>query len=282
MAVIEKLQEKVQKAGERVQKCEGTIARHEKILANKQAKLIKEGIDASDLTKIEELKDLHRGTEKVWGLYEITTKQDDIKGATKKLAEAVQTLSNWQEKLDLEIEKERFLEGNAPQVIKDFLEEWKVKATEWHIQKYDKFLVFRKDLYEKEKEAYKECEHLRYDGRRAFMAEKGLDNIDKRLMNFAGQTVVQMATIRTEENRLIWLDKVLEEDKKAKMLDLINRINGIVGTITDASYLSVSQEGNLNGYIIGEKDSATVNTIGAGGYAVQCFHYRTLINKLKK
>ena len=35
---------------------------------------------------------------------------------------------------------------------------------------------------------------------------------------------------------------------------------------------------NLNGYIIGTKGCCSIKTIGAGGYNIQCFHFRTLIH----
>jgi hypothetical protein len=112
------------------------------------------------------------------------------------------------------------------------------------------------------------------------MEEKGLDNIQKRLASFAGAIVMQMSTYRNEPERLAWLEKTLEQDKKAKMLDLIVRINNVVGTTVDATNLRISNAGNLNGFIIGENGRAKVETIGAGGYAVQCFHYRTLVHKI--
>lgn len=67
-----------------------------------------------------------------------------------------------------------------------------------------------------------------------------------------------------------------EADRKYDFI--IERTNSIVGKITDASGLKVGAKGDLNGYIIGEKGRAKVQTIGAGGYNIQCFHFRTLIN----
>lgn len=60
----------------------------------------------------------------------------------------------------------------------------------------------------------------------------------------------------------------------------IERTNEIVGEITDASYLSVNQKGNLDGFILGSRGSAQVSTIDAGGYNIQCYHFRTLIHKV--
>lgn len=75
------------------------------------------------------------------------------------------------------------------------------------------------------------------------------------------------------------LETFLENEKQIKILDLTSRVNEVVGTITDARHLDVSNSGNLNGFIIGEKGKAHVETITAGGYNIQCFHYRTLVSK---
>jgi hypothetical protein len=73
----------------------------------------------------------------------------------------------------------------------------------------------------------------------------------------------------------------LKEEYNRKYDYIIEKTNEIVGTITDASYLSVDANGNLNGYIIGDRGKANVNTIGAGGYNIQCYHFRTLIHEMK-
>ncbi len=45
--------------------------------------------------------------------------------------------------------------------------------------------------------------------------------------------------------------------------------------------LLIEKDGELNGYISGTRGKASVHTIGAGGYNVQCFHFRVLVKKLK-
>lgn len=280
--VIADLELKVTKASEKVEKCKKTIERHEKQLAKK----IKDGAPE----------------------YDIKWKNEDIKGATKKLNEAERILGNWQQKLSEEKEKERFLEGNAPQVVKDFLEEWKTKAYEWYIRRFEAYKQFKKDLEDQVYEAQVECvkltpEYSRYldeNGEidkyyqrnllnvfprkpmETYLKERYLDwrSVENKKVNFAGKVILHMETIYDVEERLMWLDKTLEQEKKAKMLDLITRINKVIGVITDASQLSISEIGNLNGIIEGENGKAKVETIGAGGWNIQCFHFRTLVNKL--
>lgn len=75
------------------------------------------------------------------------------------------------------------------------------------------------------------------------------------------------------------LKKDLKDEADRKYDFIIERTNSIVGTITDASDLRVGDKGDLNGFIKGENGVAKVQTIGAGGYNIQCFHFRTLINR---
>lgn len=276
---IQELEDRVSKAIERVTRCKETIKRHEKQLEKKKA----------------------AGDE-----YGAARKQDDIKGATRKLQEAEATLAKWQEKLNVEIEKERFLEGNAPQAIKDFLEQWKQRAFEWHIRRYRNYLSYKVKL-QKEVEAT-QLEYIktspdyvqyvnedgtlnqRFDwivcrpnrGMDKYLQEKGLDyrSIKKKEMNFAGAAVLRMCEFRYEHERQEWLERELEMEKKAKMLDLVHRINKAVGAIVDATGLRISAKGNLDGVILGTDGRAKIETVSAGGWNIQCFHYRTLVHKL--
>lgn len=77
------------------------------------------------------------------------------------------------------------------------------------------------------------------------------------------------------------LAKDLKQESEAMYDDLIERITDITGEITDASLLTVNPKGGIDGYVTGKKARAEVHTIGAGGYAVQCFHFRTLVHKCK-
>lgn len=68
--------------------------------------------------------------------------------------------------------------------------------------------------------------------------------------------------------------------KRKKILDLLSRVKDIIGTIMDASNLSIGYKGDIVGTIVGDKGKCRIETIGAGGYNIQCYHFRTLINKI--
>lgn len=95
------------------------------------------------------------------------------------------------------------------------------------------------------------------------------------------QITFRLLEIRDDQEREAWLEKAMEEEKRAKLIDLIGRIMGTVGTITDAAALHIGPEGDINGYIVGTEGKAKIQTIGAGGYNIQCFHFRTLIHEMK-
>jgi hypothetical protein len=281
MANVQNLKVKVEKAEAKVEKCKGTIARHEKQLVKKIATLEKKSGRTVDVDNMDAYKwdENNKSYDYYWEACDVTSKLDDIKGAKKKLAEAERILAGHEEKLQKELDKDDFI-ATIPQVIKNFLEMWKEQARDWHIQKHDKFIDFKADLFKREAEAIKEFGHLPRKERWAKMDELGLDDIGGRLLRFGGVVVVEMNRIKDEADRLAYLDKVLEEEKRRKALDLVNRIKDVVGEITNANRLEVSAKGNLDGIINGTKADAKVQTIGAGGYNIQCFHYRTLVNKI--
>lgn len=309
---IENLKEKVAKAQEKVEKCKKTIERHEKAKQKGLDKLAKLGITPENMEEKKWLGGVvgTGASQYYWDICKVDMKDDDIKGATKKLHEAEHVLSNWQVKLELEIEKERFLNDNTPQVIKDFLGFWKKMNYKWYIKRYDNYIALKEKLeaerrketisyteraeeYITKKELYKKSnlewnvEEANYDynpKREKHLETLGLDKktIAKKTHELTDVLIRKMDDYSDDEQkRLEILDHELERDKKAKLIDLIQRVNSVVGRITDASNLSISPQGNLDGYIIGTKGKAKVETIGAGGYNIQCFHYRVLVHEIE-
>ena len=78
------------------------------------------------------------------------------------------------------------------------------------------------------------------------------------------------------------LEKMLSDEVRAKRLDLYYRCTAAVGVITDTTGLYVGNNGSLNGFVRGENGSAFVETIMAGGFNIQCLHYRVLVKMVKE
>lgn len=239
--------------------------------------------------------------------WEIHIKRDDIAGAEKKLEEAQQTLKNWQEKLGERISRDAFIEANAPQVVKEFLEEWKASAIEYYRQRRIDFLKLRKALRDEERAVRLEAFHTFPEYARAreiwgaepddgvllnlhprkqaedLLESRGLDymSIRRKLAAHTDAVTDRLVSIADEAEREAWLEKTMEEEKNAKLVELITRINKVVGTITDASLLKIGGKGDINGIVTGTEGKARIETIGVAGYNIVCFHYRTLVHELK-
>lgn len=78
-------------------------------------------------------------------------------------------------------------------------------------------------------------------------------------------------------NSVEQIEEVAAQEVINKKLDLVARIEDVAGKIVDAKYLEIGKNGSLNGRVIGEKKSVYVETILAGGYNIQCLHYRVLV-----
>lgn len=118
----------------------------------------------------------------------------------------------------------------------------------------------------------------------AYLKSCDLDRkgINEKRRNFGGDLLLKMVEQGGEDKAFAFLEKALEAEKKAKIIDLISRVESIAGTILDATNLHIGKKGDLEGIIIGEHGAAKINTIGAGGYNIQCYHFRTLIHEYKE
>lgn len=267
MADMQYYIDRVAKAEETVEKKKGTIELHEKQLVKKLAIVADLGATVENIDeKIASV--VGTGNDRVWQLFDVKGKLDDIKGATKNLKVAEETLKKWKEKLAIQINQEKFLADNVPEVIKYFLGEWLENSFDWYVVRLKHYkrrmIEISADAELTSDEKYKSRNMVKL---------------------FSGALVVRMSEFYNEDKAYEYLLKELEQDKLYKMLDLAYRIKAAVGEITDAEGLYVANgTGNLNGFIIGVEGKAKVETIGAGGHpdGVQCFHYRTLIHKLKE
>lgn len=76
-----------------------------------------------------------------------------------------------------------------------------------------------------------------------------------------------------------YLEVELNKEMRTRLLNLMKNVGRITGRVVNAD-LHIGIDGNLNGIIYGEMGNAKIETIGAGGYNIQCYHYRCLIHKI--
>lgn len=74
-----------------------------------------------------------------------------------------------------------------------------------------------------------------------------------------------------------YIKNAVEQDAQDKGIEISRKVTEKCGQITDAAGLKIGMNGTINGRIIGTTGSATVETILAGGYNIQCLHYRVLV-----
>lgn len=213
--------------------------------------------------------------------------ESDKKWALRDLEEAMKSLAKYQAQLAQEDEKA--LSRNVP-AITEFLTAWKQRMTEFYNKRFSLYpealKKFNEDMkpynmdYFQERKFRKEKpeEWKTWDAER--QALKGMFETRFGFLTPYIERAYNPSTQRYDTWKLD-ADKLeydLQQEYNRKYDFIIERTNEIVGQITDASNLTIGDKDDLNGYIIGTKGTAKVQTIGAGGYNIQCFHFRTLIN----
>ena len=209
----------------------------------------------------------------------------DFRVTCKDLEDARVTLIDWQNKL--KEENDKAASRNVPAIV-EFLDKWEARTVDYYLDAYQRFTAAENEM----KADYKEMsEQLKALGYRAswdkedpnyeayHSLEKEQRDMRKTFYNNWSYVTQFMGHEKSYEE---YMKHMVAEEKKRKYDFIVERVCAIVGTITDASYLYVGDKGDLNGFIIGTNGRASVTTIGAGGWNVQVFHFRTLIHKMKE
>lgn len=147
--------------------------------------------------------------------------------------------------------------------IKEFIKQWKVRAYEY----------YRNAIVDCKKEIIKIYDiDDSWDRRSAFIE----------LRNKYNALIVELSRpgYYSPEARAEKITKFIEKEAIMKEQILIARVNKAVGKIVKAINLEVGVNGELNGIIQGENGTIKIETIYAGGYNIQCLHYRVLIHKV--
>ena len=201
--------------------------------------------------------------------------ENDLKWAAKDLEVAKEALAKYQADMITETEKDN---SRNVEAIINFLNVWAERVFNWYDKMFASYQIEKADFDIK---AHKYVHWVNWEAYK----DPNRKAIEKEFSEYRKAFNDRWSILyRYIENKKFNSDKLrkeLEQDKKAKYDDIVNRANKICGTIMDATGLSVGEKGELNGLVIGDRGTAYIETIGAGGYNIQCYHFRTLIHERK-
>ncbi len=226
-------------------------------------------------------------------------REDDIRYTERDIREAEAALAKYEK--DLSDEEKKAESRNIP-AITSFLDKWLARNMEYYADGLKKAFEMRDNV----KALYEESERYGYGTPEYKEADERYKTANKeyrqKLYGYFKEIKVEdrRGRIRTEsvkehDGELEYINKYMERSydesiaKVRKDLEreydrkydfIVTETLKIVGTITDATRLRIGSKGDLNGYIIGKEGTAKVQTIEAGGWNVQCYHFRTLITKV--
>jgi len=229
-----------------------------------------------EITKLEKkLARIVKAQESNWQNNPYYYTENDLKWTSKDLEAAKEALAKYQADLITETEKNN--SRNVEAIIR-FLNMWAERVFAMYEQSYQDFLL---DKAEYLRMNHEYCEWHNNGG----WKDPNREEINRKYREFDKTYHMKWNWIFPYETKnglnKEKLLKELDQEKKAKYDDIIERTNKICGTIKDATGLRVGEKGELNGMVIGERGNARVETIGAGGYNIQCYHFRTLIHEVK-
>lgn len=192
-------------------------------------------------------------------------------------------------KADLLEYDEKANSRNIPQMV-EFLNQWKESCYIYYMDAITNYFVRMSEIREAIRAAYESGEipedikakqrKLKEDFNGYYELGKDAWGCDTKIKHAGKYEYARSYIVDNEEYAKQKLLKDLEAEYNRKYDFIIERTNAIVGQITDATNLTITN-GELNGVIIGTRGVARVTTIGAGGYNIQKFHFRTLVSAVK-
>jgi hypothetical protein len=224
----------------------------------------------------------------------------DLRATERDLESAKAQLDNY--KSQLVAEEEKAASRNVPAIL-EFLENWKIRVYNYYLQDISEYFEEKEELqkiYHSLVEVYGSWsykntpEGKKYEERRAEFYGKVRGYYELQKVERNGRVYEKEVKVedgewehlahylnrgKNTEEVMAYIKKEIDKEADRKYDFIIERVNAICGVVVDASNLRVGAKDDLNGIIVGERGNARVQTIGAGGYNIQCFHFRTLINK---
>jgi hypothetical protein len=118
-----------------------------------------------------------------------------------------------------------------------------------------------------------------YEARIREAEEMGSYEWEKANHNVFSKADIELIRYHPLHERKGWatsIETIVRRDMETKKAKLYTKVFAKVGDITEVD-LHCGQDGTPNGWVKGTKGSVTIQTIVAGGYNIQCLHYRVLV-----
>lgn len=243
-----------------------------KLLENAEIKLVRAHKSLNRLNKELQQKQAEN--------YITTYTESDIKRKQREIADIEKSITEYREKLKVVQSIEEI------PVLREFIKNWKEKATKYYIEQYNKLMEYKSWLEQQEKiyEKWKEQEHKSYLSKESKEKRKEL-KIDEEtkttyLKNHFDAVIINIGMYDNRWKQQI--KKIVDNEAERKYINFLNRIKKAVGKTLDCSGLYIADNLEINGFVSGELGKAEIRTITAGGYNIQCWHYRVLVNLIKE
>lgn len=257
-----------------------------------------------EISKLEKkLERILKAEETNWKVNPYYYSESDKRWTERDLNNARTSLEDYKKQLEVLLQKNA--SRNVPAIL-NFLAMWKEKVTtryteglKEYFEEYKKVRSLLKEYAKIQFEYTEESKNLykKYEEANSILYHKTHGYFEKKMVYVPWRKKEVEQDVKVKEGEYEWLkpynqydedeaykrlQKDVEEEANRKYDFIIERTNKIVGQITDASGLYISNNLELNGIIIGTNGKARVETIIAGGWNIQCEHFRVLVHPVKE
>lgn len=231
--------------------------------------------------------------------------EDDVCRTEKEITEAENKLAYWIGKG--QDEDAKTATRNVKPIL-EFLDGWKARVTEYYTETFESYYKEKAEVqktgekvndlgwgtteYETAKAEYDKLHkafHNKCHGyfekqmvKSPFSWEKGkMTETNVKVKDGEWEHAMHYVNGNDMKAALDKLERELTTEYNRKYDNIIERASHYCGKIESAAGLRVGHKGELDGIVSGNKGKCHIETIGAGGYNIQCFHFRVLVHAIK-